>query len=225
MKGVFIMKKPMVSGIAVAAALTLALSSAPVFAAPSVSGNSAAVSGNSTAASEEKVLTDEEREEIRVHNVLQEFVSKASSYILGRPGTAVAKAQSGYVTVKTASGKVSVTPDYSEVTDKDVVVSVSAPKKDQAGQVLTDYVKLAAPNASKVLGPVKFQMFKSGKSVWDDFGSFTGKISVDKSFNGKTASVYQLHKDGTVTKTDVVIEKGAITITLTDMGSVVVALQ
>lgn len=35
------MKKSMVSGIAVAAALTLALSSAPVFAAPSVSGNSA----------------------------------------------------------------------------------------------------------------------------------------------------------------------------------------
>ena len=167
------MKKPMVSSIAVAAALTLALSSAPVFAAPSVSGNSAAVSGNSTAASEEKVLTDEEREEIRVRNVIQEFVSKASSYILGRPGTAVAKAQSGYVTIKTAGGKVSVTPDYSEVTDKDVVVSVS----------------------------------------------------VDKSLNGKTASVYQLHKDGTVTKTDVVVEKGAITITLTDMGSVVVALQ
>lgn len=216
MKGVFIMKKPMVSGIAVAAALTLALSSAPVFAAPSVSGNSAA---------EEKVLTNEEREEIRVRNILQEFVSKASSYILGRPGTDVAAAQSGYVTVNTTSGKVSVTPDYSEVTDKDVVVSVSAPKKDQAGQVLTDYVKLAAPDASKILGPVKFQMFKSGKSVWDNFGSFTGKISVDKSFNGKTASVYQLHKDGTVTKTDVVVEKGAITITLSDMGSVVVALQ
>lgn len=103
MKGVYIMKKSMFSGIAVVAALTLALSCAPVFAAPSVSGNSAAVSGNSASASEERVLTDEEREEIRVYNIIQEFVSKASSYILGRPGTAVAKAQSGYVTVKTAS--------------------------------------------------------------------------------------------------------------------------
>ena len=66
---------------------------------------------------------------------------------------------------------------------------------------------------------------QSGKSVLDDFGSFTGKISGDKSFNGKAASVYQLHKDGTVTKTDVVVANGAITIALTDMGSVVVALQ
>ncbi len=227
------MKKNLISGAAAAAALTLALSSAPVFAASSVSGNSTSVSGNSTSAvtttttsaPAEKVLTDEEREEIRVNNLIQEFVNKASTYLLGRSGSDIAKAQSGYVSVNTDNGKVAVTPDYSAVTDKDVIVSVSAPKKDQAGQVLVDYVKLDAANASKILGPVKFQMFKSGKTVWDGFGSFTAKISVDKAYNGKTASVYQIHKDGSVTKTDATVAQGVVTVTLNDMGSVVIAIQ
>ena len=229
------MKKNLISGAAAAAALTLALSSAPIFAASSVSGNSASVSGNSTtavttttstsSAPAEKVLTDEEREEIRVNNLIQEFVNKASTYLLGRSGSDIAKAQSGYVSVNTDNGKVSVTPDYSAVTDKDVIVSVSAPKKDQAGQVLVDYVKLDAAGASKILGPVKFQMFKSGKAVWDGFGSFTAKISVDKAYNGKTASVYQIHKDGSVTKTDATVAQGVVAVTLNDMGSVVIAIQ
>ncbi len=227
------MKKNLISGAAAAAALTLALSSAPVFAASSVSGNSTSVSGNSTSAvtttttsaPAEKVLTDEEREEIRVNNLIQEFVNKASTYLLGRSGSDIAKAQSGYVSVNTDNGKVAVTPDYSAVTDKDVIVSVSAPKKDQAGQVLVDYVKLDAANASKILGPVKFQMFKSGKTVWDGFGSFTAKISVDKAYNGKTASVYQIHKDGSVTKTDATVAQGVVAVTLNDMGSVVIAIQ
>lgn len=227
------MKKNLISGAAAAAALTLALSSAPVFAASSVSGNSVSVSGNSavtttsntSSAPAERVLTDEEREEIRVNNLLQEFVNKASTYLLGRSGSEVAKAQSGYVSVNTENGKVAVTPDYSAVTDKDVIVSVSAPKKDQASQALVDYVKLDAANASKILGPVKFQMFKSGKSVWDGFGSFTAKISVDKAYNGKSASVYQIHKDGSVTKTEATVAQGAIAVTLNDMGSVVIAIQ
>lgn len=227
------MKKNLISGAAAAAALTLALSSAPVFAASSVSGNSVSVSGNSavtttsntSSAPAERVLTDEEREEIRVNNLLQEFVNKASTYLLGRSGSEVAKAQSGYVSVNTENGKVAVTPDYSAVTDKDVIVSVSAPKKDQAGQALVDYVKLDAANASKILGPVKFQMFKSGKSVWDGFGSFTAKISVDKAYNGKSALVYQIHKDGSVTKTEATVAQGAVAVTLNDMGSVVIAIQ
>lgn len=227
------MKKNLISSAAAAAALTLALSSAPVFAASSVSGNSVSVSGNSavtttsntSSAPAERVLTDEEREEIRVNNLLQEFVNKASTYLLGRSGSEVAKAQSGYVSVNTENGKVAVTPDYSAVTDKDVIVSVSAPKKDQAGQALVDYVKLDAANASKILGPVKFQMFKSGKSVWDGFGSFTAKISVDKAYNGKSASVYQIHKDGSVTKTEATVAQGAVAVTLNDMGSVVIAIQ
>lgn len=223
-----IMKKAFLSGIAATIALTVSMSGA-VLAAPSVSGNSVSgnsVSGNSTSATSSVVqLTDEEREEIRVNNIIRDFVNKASTYLLGRADSSLAKAQSGYVAVNTDNGKVAVAPDYSAVTDKEALVSVTAAKKDKAVETLSDYVKQAAPAATKVIGPVKLQMFKAGKPVWDNFGTFTVTFSVDKSFNGKTASVYQIHKDGTVTKTDVKVADGKIPVALQEMGSVAIAIQ
>lgn len=221
------MKKHLLSGIAVTSALTLALGSvSPVFAArSSVSGNS--VSGNSVSGTSvmQRELTDEEREEIRVNNIIQEFINKASSYLLGRPGSKLSAAQAGYVTVSTGNEKLTISPDYSKVTDSDSLVSVSAPKKDQACQALSDYVKNDASQAVKMLGPVKFQMFKAGTPVWDGFGSFTATFSIGKAYDGRTASIYQIHKDGSVTKTSAVIDQGRVKITLKDMGAVMIAIQ
>lgn len=220
------MKKAFISGIAATVALTISMSGA-VLAAPSVSGNS--VSGNSVNAVNENSnvvqLTDEEREEIRVNNIIREFVNKASTYLLGRTDSDLAKAQSGYVKVNTSNGTVSVAPNYSAVTDKEALVSVTAAKKDKAAEALSDYVKQAAPAAAKIVGPVKLQMFKAGKPMWDNFGTFTVTFSVDKSYNDKTASVYQIHKDGTVTKTDVKVADGKIPVALQEMGSVAIAIQ
>ncbi len=229
------MKKTWISSVAATAALTMTLSGMTAFAGMgSVSGNS--VSGNSvttTVATEETAkstetyrhLTDEEIEEIRVNGIISEFVNKAASYLLGRPNSKVAQAQDNKVTVNTVNGKVTVSSDYSAVTDKDSVVTVTASKDDNAVKVLSDYVALVEPNAVKVVGPIKVQMFKAGKAVVNNFGTFTMTFNVGTTYNGRTAVAYQIHNDGSVSNVPAIVAGGKVTVALTDMGSIVIAIQ
>lgn len=110
--------------------------------------------------------------------------------------------------------------DYTEVTDnKAVATSYKASEKDAATKALTDYVAAASTSTGKTFGPYKLRMYKAGKSVWDGFGTFKYTVGVGNKYDGQTATVYQIHKDGSVTATQVVVSHGKVTIAVQDMGT------
>ena len=110
--------------------------------------------------------------------------------------------------------------DYTEVTDnKAVATSYKASEKDAATKALTDYVATASTSTGKTFGPYKLRMYKAGKSVWDGFGTFKYTVGVGNKYDGQTATVYQIHKDGSVTATQVVVSHGKVTIAVQDMGT------
>lgn len=110
--------------------------------------------------------------------------------------------------------------DYSETTDNKVIAtSYKASEKDAATQALTDYVAAASTSTGKTFGPYKLRMYKAGKSIWDGFGTFKYTVGVGNKYDGQTATVYQIHKDGSVTATQVVVSHGKINIAVQDMGT------
>ena len=110
--------------------------------------------------------------------------------------------------------------DYTEVTEtKAVATSYKASEKDAATKALTDYVATASTSTGKTFGPYKLRMYKAGKSVWDGFGTFKYTVGVGNKYDGQTATVYQIHKDGSVTATQVVVSHGKVTIAVQDMGT------
>lgn len=126
----------------------------------------------------------------------------------------------GYQAVK----QVRFTSDYSD-TEKGTVATVyAASTKEEATTVLQDYVdKNAAATATK-FGPYKIRMYRKGVSIWDGFGTFKFNIGVGSKYDGKTATVYQIHKDGTVTTTTVTVTGGKVTVSTKDMGTFYVVL-
>lgn len=110
--------------------------------------------------------------------------------------------------------------DYSETTDNKVIAtSYKASEKDAATKALTDYVAAASTSTGKTFGPYKLRMYKAGKSIWDGFGTFKYTVGVGNKYDGQTATVYQIHKDGSVTATQVVVSHGKVNIAVQDMGT------
>ena len=126
----------------------------------------------------------------------------------------------GYQAVK----QVRFTSDYSDTEKGTLATAYAASTKEEATTVLQDYVdKNAAATATK-FGPYKIRMYRKGVSIWDGFGTFTFNIGVGSKYDGKTATVYQIHKDGTVTTTTVTVTGGKVTVSTKDMGTFYVVL-
>lgn len=118
-------------------------------------------------------------------------------------------------------GFIRVESNYSGVTDSTVVATVAKAEPSAAvTKALDDYIALTEDASKTVIGNFKVQMYKAGKSTWDGFGTFTFSVMVGNKYDGKTAVVYLYHKDGTVTKTEVVVTKGKISIPMTEMGTI-----
>lgn len=118
-------------------------------------------------------------------------------------------------------GYIRVESDYSDVTDSTVVATVA--KADASAAVtkaLDDYIALTEDASKTALGTFKVQMYKAGKSTWDGFGTFTFNITVGNKYDGQTAVIYLYHKDGTVTKTQAVVTKGKLSVSMADMGTI-----
>lgn len=113
--------------------------------------------------------------------------------------------------------------DYTEVTEKNAVAtSYKASEKDAATKALEEYVAAASTTTGKTFGPYKLRMYKSGKAIWDGFGTFKYTIGVGNKYDGQIATVYQIHKDGSVTSTQVTVVNGKLAISVEDMGTFLV---
>ena len=122
-----------------------------------------------------------------------------------------------------AVNQVRFTSAYKEA-DKDVLATAyAASKKELATTVLQNYVDAAAPAAQK-FGPYKIRMYRKGVSIWDGFGTFKFSIGVGSKYNGKTATIYQIHKDGSITTTSAVVTGGKVDVSVMDMGTFYVVL-
>lgn len=113
--------------------------------------------------------------------------------------------------------------DYTEVTEKNAIAtSYKASEKDAATKALEEYAAADSTSTGKTFGPYKLRMYKAGKSIWDGFGTFKYTIGVGNKYDGQTATVYQIHKDGSVTTTQVTVVNGKLAISVQDMGTFLV---
>ena len=67
-------------------------------------------------------------------------------------------------------------------------------------------------------------MYRKGVSIWDGFGTFKFSVGVGTKYNGKTATIYQIHKDGSITTTSAVVTGGKVDVSVMDMGTFYVVL-
>ena len=137
----------------------------------------------------------------------------------------VQKDNSGTATATVGSVKISAS--YNEVSVPNAVgTAVSAPAKEAATTVLTDYVKAQlATTPGTVVGTFKLRLYKAGVALTDNFGTMPVSFGVGNKYDGKTATVYQIHKDGTITATVVTVAKGKVSLPVTEMGSFTVVIN
>ena len=132
------------------------------------------------------------------------------------------------VAARTADG-VRVTADYSGVTEKAAIATIVAPTAkapaDSYAQALSAYVAASGQTYAKTFGPYKVRMYKAGVSVWDGFGTFSQRIGVGIAYEGRTATVFIIGKDGSVTTTTAVVKNGKVAVSMTTMGTIEVAIQ
>ncbi len=114
-----------------------------------------------------------------------------------------------------------VEADYSSVSDKTVVATAAKAEVSAAvTQALDAYIATTEDAGKTTFGTYKVQMYKGGKSTWDGFGTFNFKVTVGSKYEGQTATVYVYHKDGTVSKLQVVVTKGKLAIPMNEMGTI-----
>lgn len=110
--------------------------------------------------------------------------------------------------------------DYSGVLDNTMLSTSTLAQPSAAVTKALDAYIAATEDASKtVFGTYKVQMYKSGKAVWDGFGTFQYIVCVGNKYEGKTFTVYAYHKDGTVTKMLLTVTKGKLVIPMTEMAT------
>lgn len=126
----------------------------------------------------------------------------------------------GYQAVK----GVRFTSDYAETEKDDVATTYAASTKEEATTVLEDYVAANASSAAVKFGPYKVRMYRKGVSIWDGFGTFKFSMGVGTKYDGQTATVFQIHKDGSITAVPVVVSGGKVTVSTQDMGTFYVVL-
>ena len=124
-------------------------------------------------------------------------------------------------------GSVKIAADYNNVTVPNAVgTAVSAPAKEAATSVLTDYVNAQlATVPGTIVGTYKLRLYKAGVALTKDFGTMPVSFGVGNKYDGKTATVYQIHADGTITATVVTVVKGKVSLPITEMGSFAVVIN
>lgn len=122
-------------------------------------------------------------------------------------------------------GGIRITANYSEVTiPGSIETAVVAPVKEEATKVLDDYVN-ANLNGGTIALKTKLRLYKAGKSINTDFGVLKQAFGVGNKYDGRTATVYQIHQDGTITSTDVVVTNGKVNIAVTDLGTFYIVIR
>ena len=118
-----------------------------------------------------------------------------------------------------------VTVNYGEVTvPGSIETAVVAPAQEEATKVLDDYVNSQSGGGTVIL-KIKLRLYKAGKSINSGFGVIKQSIGVGNKYDGRTAIVYQIHQDGTITATEVVVVNGKVNIALTDLGTFAIVIK
>ena len=137
----------------------------------------------------------------------------------------VEKDNSGTATATVASVKISAS--YNEVTVPNAVgTAVAAPAREAATTVLTDYVKAQlVETPGFIVGTFKLRLYEAGVAITNNFGTMPVSFGVGNKYDGKTATVYEIHKDGKITVATVTVAKGKVTLPVTEMGSFTVVIN
>lgn len=78
---------------------------------------------------------------------------------------------------------------------------------------------MARKGAGEMAGVFKLELLVDGTNVYDRFGSLTVKLPVGVAYNGRQATVWHVHEDGTVTSEAATVADGFVTVTLTDLST------
>lgn len=121
---------------------------------------------------------------------------------------------------------VRITSTYSGVTDGRAVSTAISPKPgtDSLSDTLMSYVN-SVSGGKTVIGPFKLRMYVAGVSVWSGFGTFTSTYGVGNGYEGRNVTIYQIHKDGSVTAASSVVVGGKVSVTMDDMGSFAIVVN
>ena len=80
-------------------------------------------------------------------------------------------------------------------------------------------VIMARKGAGEMAGVFKLELLVDGTNVYDRFGSLTVKLPVGAAYNGRQATVWHVHEDGSVTSETATVADGFVTVTLTDLST------
>ncbi len=135
--------------------------------------------------------------------------SMGAAYVIPRSGTPVR-----------------ITSTYSGVTDGRAVSTAISPKPgmDSLSDTLMSYVN-AVSGGKTVIGPFKLRMYVAGVSIWSGFGTFTSTYGVGNGYEGRSVTIYQIHKDGSVTAASSIVSGGKVSVTMDDMGSFAIVVN
>ncbi|MBR1671140.1 MAG: hypothetical protein IJ695_10635 [Butyrivibrio sp.] len=122
-------------------------------------------------------------------------------------------------------GGTRITANYSEVTvPGSIETAVVAPANEAATKVLDDYVKANINDGILVL-KTKLRLYKAGQAINTGFGVLKQSFGVGNKYDGRTAIVYQIHQNGSITSTSAVVTNGKINISVTDLGTFYIVIS
>ncbi len=115
-----------------------------------------------------------------------------------------------------------VTVDYSSVTVPGAIETAVPATEKVNKETADDLASFVGADLNGGIRPLKnpiwIRIYKAGVSLNSGFGVVKQSFGVGNQYDGRTATVYHRHPDGTKTKTDVVIVNGKINIEITETG-------
>lgn len=119
------------------------------------------------------------------------------------------------------AGEVRATSDYKTVSEPQMIATIyKNPKNDPFCAILNQFG--AGLTGVTKLGAYKIRMYNGANAIWDGFGTFNVNIGVGNKYDGKTATIYFIGKDGQVKTLTAVVAQGKITLPMTEMGSILI---
>lgn len=167
-----------------------------------------------------------------VYVPVRETPSSSSSYVKSQdvysPNNIVItreKASGGIATIvgnASTGGAIRIYADYSSVTNGRAVSTAVVARNDKATSSLKNYIR-DKYGAVSSFGPFKLRMYDAGVAIWDGFGTFTASFGIGNQFDGREVIVFQIHKDGSISERRVTVAQGKVSVSVTDMGTFIIA--
>ena len=135
------------------------------------------------------------------------------------------KASGGIATIvgnASTGGAIRIYADYSSVTNGRAVSTAVVARNDKATSSLKNYIR-DKYGAVSSFGPFKLRMYDAGVAIWDGFGTFTASFGIGNQFDGREVIVFQIHKDGSISERRVTVAQGKVSVSVTDMGTFIIA--